>query len=1212
MKHIRLAAYLFAFALIPAAHAQPQFETRPTGAQFRDVAIHAESFTAFAAAYDRNQLWRIDLRSGETIGQVDVGRGPASVAIDAAGENVAVVNRLDGSATIVRISDGAIVATLPCGDGASSIAALPAGGFAVAATFADQVTLIDPRQPDRTFAIENVASVPHLIAATRDYLAVATRAPNAILLYVPGARTPARTINFESTINDITASQRGEFIIATENNILRLDPSTGNMSAPIDVQAMAIDASSGDLVALTEDSIVVMARDLSETLTRIPLTSAGIDVATGPGIVAVVAPADRSWQLAIDSARTPDVQVARDYDTEPVDEPEPTPMPEPVAEPAPPAPEPKPAPIEREAKSAEPEPEADPEPAPEQMQEPDPEPVEEPAPKRQPERMAEAPKASEATTEPSAEAAAEPRRSSPSTIREAPLSLDRPRAPRAKRPAPTPLGDAEEPSLSEGLVGMRPFGATDDGFVMPDFSQEGTYEADESEFDANTGTVTGHGNVFFTIDQTDFRMDHFTYSAEAGNLHGWGNVVVTQGASKLEADDIYFESVPESERTGEVIPEEMPLNDPTVDASDRRALGSIRATGIDLEEPSRKLTADALDYDFRTGTGSAVNVQGQIGVFYFGADEIVVAGADSIDATNVWITTCDCEHDYYRLRFKRARLDERTVFIGKSLQLELLGQSTPLIFPSWRLRDRREGGLPSFSIDYDSGRDAEIGYFLNVGQRFAVSHEADIGYRIYPTEKKGVGFGVEGSYDYMSTPTSWLYRSEGSFRSMYTTKDSGHFEWYHRHEIRPDTTVLAQWEQWFDKDFVKEFYYERYRNRSEPRTFANVTHTKPRYIATATASAVTHGKSAGTEKLPEATFHLLERPLLDNLYFTFDAAGGYYQREPGEEESARLANVARLTYDWNIGRALNITPFAEFEGVWYSETRDDDGADFRVAGTFGATAQTRLTRTYGSLWNFSAIKHILVPSLTYSYRPKPTMDLEDTLRFDAYDNAFGRSRIEAKIDNIFYGRDAQTDEVWQVARVSFYAGHDFWNELPASEDYEIEIDIRPRPEWGFVLAGETHNTDTSLDLDDPFLIQRSVLRLYERIFDRPADPDVRYRYNARFGDYDRVLGFIYYNDPDPNVRWNGRIGYTYAKTQNRVFSNELLYGLGYRINDKWSVAFEHRYDFDRNDLTRQSYELRRIFADCIDGVVEVRERSSGWDVSLAFSLTAFPGTRIKF
>ncbi|MCC6155867.1 MAG: hypothetical protein IT367_19020, partial [Candidatus Hydrogenedentes bacterium] len=431
-----------------------------------------------------------------------------------------------------------------------------------------------------------------------------------------------------------------------------------------------------------------------------------------------------------------------------------------------------------------------------------------------------------------------------------------------------------------------------------------------------------------------------------------------------------------------------------------------------------------------------------------------------------------------------------------------------------------------------------------------------------------------------------------------------------------NTVMLLNLEQWGDENFYKDFYYDRYKDRTAPRNFINVTYTQPAYIATATVNKDTHDFVNESERLPEATFHLLERELLPHVYLTFDTVDGYYERESAEDEAFRSINVARLSTDIELG-ALNLVPFLELEASYYSKTRekgnDEEDSDARLSSLAGVTAQTRFQKAYDGKWGFSGFKHIVVPSLTYSYRNDPTMGVEETPRFDAYDNVYGRSRVEMKLDNIVMGRDAETGETWQVARLSLYQGNDLWNEIRESTDYEIELDLRPRSWWGVEVIGEHHSIDDDgdIDIDDPYLLQRGLIELYERVLDEPFDAETAAKYNTRYGDYDRILTYMYYDNRDFGGNLNGRIGYAYTKTQDEVFNREILYGLGYKINEKWSVAFEHRFDLERGELYRQKYEVRRVM-NCLEGALLVNERGSGWDFGVELSVTGIPGTRIRF
>lgn len=240
------------------------------------------------------------------------------------------------------------------------------------------------------------------------------------------------------------------------------------------------------------------------------------------------------------------------------------------------------------------------------------------------------------------------------------------------------------------------------------------------------------------------------------------------------------------------------------------------------------------------------------------------------------------------------------------------------------------------------------------------------------------------------------------------------------------------------------------------------------------------------------------------------------------------------------------------------------------------------------------------------------MSVMETPRFDAYDDVYGRSRIETKIDNLLYGRDAVTKQVWQVARLTLYQGNDTWNEIRKAEDYEIEMDLRPRPWWGLQMVAERHIASDELADDAPYGNALRWLEFAEDVVGRPVDPDLLYRFNAQYGSFDRVLGYVYYDDTVfSGGRFNGRIGFAYTKTRNQVYNREILYGMGYRLSDEWSVAFEHRYDFERNDLYRQQYEVRRKWR-CWETALTFRERRQGWDIGFEMSLAAFPGTRLKF
>lgn len=795
-------------------------------------------------------------------------------------------------------------------------------------------------------------------------------------------------------------------------------------------------------------------------------------------------------------------------------------------------------------------------------------------------------------------------------IRTAPIRNTTVRAPRLGRrisQQPSSVFDDADPS-SQAILPTE-FGSEEFGFEMPDWSEPfRDIEANEMVQDLNSDRLDLNGKVRLRLGEMLFQSEQFYYSESQGLVGASGDVVVTQANSRLEAQALHY-SFPDVSAVEKPTILEPPLTDEELQRR-RLMLGNVKAEGLHILEPTRELSADSLTYDMRAETGELINARGHAGIYYFFAEKLTVLGPNSFRAENVWLTTCECDFETpppYRILLKDVVIHDGQFVSGKNLRFQIKGVSTPLFLPIWR--SQADDDTP-WVIDFDTGSRAELGSFINTGQQYRVNPDFSLGPRLFVTQKEGVGFGIDSQYDYMETPSSRIFRTKGSLNALHTTENRGYVHWYNRYEPDPNLTVKTQVEHWSDTDFYKDFYYERYRNRTTPRSFTNVTYRTDDYIAEGTLRLSTHGWVRETERLPEGSITLVERPLGGGFFLSADASAGYYNREPRDLDAGRGTAQARLTFDWDPGPALSITPFAEVAAAYYTDTIESNDSAAWAAATLGVTAQTRLQRTYGGALGFSAFKHIIVPSLTLSHRPSTGVDIEDVPFFDSRDARSGRTRIEAKLDNIFLGRDAETGEVWQVGRLTLYQGNDFWNETRLSDDYELELDLRPRPWWGMQLVGEHHVTDRELDLERPFLAEQVFLQAYERISGRPFDRLEEFDFNTRYGDYSRVLAQLYYDDTYRGGRVNGRVGFSYTKTFDTVYNREILYGIGYRLSDKWSAAFEHRYDLEGNNLRSQTYELRRLW-NCWETAIIVEDRERGVDINVEFSISELPNASVK-
>lgn len=1180
---------LLCLGLVAAAYAQSPFSLVETNGQIRDLVVDPQTGHLYAAVFDRDAVWALDPATGEQLERISAGSGPAALAVSKDGAVVACVNRLGGTVTLIRTSDWSVEPAVDAGEAPVAVAATYDNRFAIANSFSDTVTLFEPATGALS-TIDTVPPVPTEVAAAGTHLAVAGKAKPVLHIYTGNRTAPDTVVQLPGSPLALAGLGEGVFAVATDTALLLLDAENGGMLAERGIAVRSLAADGRRLYALTSDTVVVFDGELNE-IDRVALSGPADRIVAAQGFCAGLSPAAETWQFWNKSGLTIRERTA----PAPAHE---TPVrvveAQPVAEATPRVVEAQPAeqpPTPATPKSTE-------------QAEADEAPPSEPEP---PAGEAPAPQPAEAPAAPAPEEE-EPRSvSQRSQYREHPIRTTGVRAPAPGRPPASPLSMPTQRTLANALLQPTELGAPGSGFEPPDWTQPlRDVEAGRSVVDLATGRTVLKGKVRLRLGEMYFNADQFSYSEDQGDYHAEGNVFIEQESSRIVADDIQYWVPPETELPPpSVLEAELTEQER---AKRRLTLGRVQARNVQIIEPTRELKADYLEYDFATGQGELVNARGKAGLYYYSAEKLHLTGPESLAGEEVWVTTCDRDPPHYKIRMRDLHLYEDQALRGSHARLQLGKLNTPLYLPRWR-RGGTEGH--PWTLDFDSGRRAEIGYYLNTAQRIEITRDWAIGPRFFPTEKEGVGLGADLDYNFMKNPASRLYRTRGEAEGLYSTKDRGYLHWKHRYEYSNDLVVRMQAEHWGDRDFYKDFYYDRYRNRTTPRTFANVTYRRPHYIATGTARVSTHGWTRETERIPEGTFHLMERPLIRKLFLTFDTVNGYNNREPKGNAGARSVNTARLTYDLDFAPALSLTPFAEVTAAWYSDMRDDDGSAGQVSPLTGVTGQTRFHRAYGGVLGFSGFKHVVVPSVTYSYRPDTVLEIENIPHYDALDTSFGRSRIETKLENILYGRDGETGEVWQVGRLTLYQGNDFWNQYRKTDDYEVELDIRPRAWWGMQLVGERHMVTDDFDIDDPFALEQFFFQWYERLFGRPYDADALFEYNALYADYDRLLAQLYYDDTVIGGRFNSRIGFAYTETYDRVFNREILYGLGYQLGEKWGVGFEHRYDFETDELRTQTYELRRSLH-CWEMAIRVRDRESGTDIDVTFNIKAFPGSKLKF
>jgi len=639
-------------------------------------------------------------------------------------------------------------------------------------------------------------------------------------------------------------------------------------------------------------------------------------------------------------------------------------------------------------------------------------------------------------------------------------------------------------------------------------------------------------------------------------------------------------------------------------ATYRQAEKVVEAEGdIVLTQPAVTLEADRVTYDFGNSTGSLENARCEIPVsklkrdksddallpaeedsrLFVHASRLEQTGADQGQIDRASVTTCDLPEPHYHVSARRAEFSYGNRLVLRHATV-WLGSIPIFYFPRYTyvMADRRP------HIEFEAGRRTELGEYLRLGFNFMPIPDAALTLRTDAYTKAGYGFGLDGKFklfkpevDADTSSDVAPARGQGEFKTYIAKDERGRAEVYYRHEFPDDWVGLVQVEHWSDSDFVKDFYYDEFKLRTEPESLVNLTKTWDDAVLSMTARKQVTGFIEDVNRLPESRFTLLDLPLLSDIVrFSFHETLGYLDHRPHGPSAGRNRAAARLALSGLSLPGFGVVPYVETVGTWYS--RGPDGRDDRFNGSYetGLAGSARLHRAYGSfLKNYTELKHVVVPTVTVGYRSSPTVDPEKHFWFDALDDTYRAGHEGMQLDNRLYGRNEEGVQS-ELARLTLYGGSDFTSQYRTTRDFESWLDLYLTNWMTMTSSAETHRGEMDFD--------RASISLK---FERPGDPKERMF----------EIGYIHERvdmmTPDDQI-------------ETDTLNKDLKFQFATELGEKYKIQVETRYDFEDSKLERYEFMIERDMH-CFTGAIAYRKRRTSTDVYVVISLKAFPGSGIK-
>lgn len=674
---------------------------------------------------------------------------------------------------------------------------------------------------------------------------------------------------------------------------------------------------------------------------------------------------------------------------------------------------------------------------------------------------------------------------------------------------------------------------------------------------------------------------------------------------------------------------------------DAYAEGHVR-----VSQQDHRLEADRLLYNFDSRSGTALDASVAVAGFteWFGRGEQARKPLDrELVIEQGYLTSCDFGEPHYRLRARRIEVYLEDKVVARHAVFQV-GRRSLFYLPyySYSLRDDR----PKITIV--PGKEKEWGAFVLTSARYELNQNAKGYIRNDYRERRGYAHGVDYLYhsdDWGDGKLRW-YRIFERRRDRLQDQSAEAYRWRiqyrHRGYILDDEDTLATIEFHKQKDsvFLRDYYRrEEFEVDPNPLTYASIIRSKPGHTLSFLAQPRANRFTTQVEYLPQVKWEVRNLPLWrwvlepgeraalvrtgdtltssktwwHNLHYSSEDSFAVLTNEfasptTREEDAVRLDALHQLSYPTRWARWLSVTPRVGVRQTWYDRDALGIYRDL-VRGQFstGVDFSTKFYRIFDYTGEplgmpINNLRHVITPTLSYDYAPKPTVPPGRLTTFDNIDSLDRRHTISLGLENKLQTKRHTSLRPERERRE--YIKTDVERALQLAPEAEGPKEYRSVDLARFLLAGgysikpEGGSRFTSVTAD----LELRPLDWLSFEADATYDPqtlDVQ------------TVNFDFFTLPSETRRWQIGWGHRYQQHSTTQWTTEWTYFL----SPKWKIRAFERFNWKRikptgrkriNELVEQEYTLTRDLHCWVAELNYNITRDLGESLFLVFRLKAFP------
>ena len=703
--------------------------------------------------------------------------------------------------------------------------------------------------------------------------------------------------------------------------------------------------------------------------------------------------------------------------------------------------------------------------------------------------------------------------------------------------------------------------------------------------------------------------DSVEYSADNQEVTASGNVEIISGDTKLTCQKL------------------------TVNTQTKEGVASGHAR---IEDQKGIVEGEKLIYNFQTKTGRIIDAQFRANPFFGRARTIEKDGEKEIVAHYGYATTCSFDQPHYRVSSKQINIIPREKIQTKDDYLYL--GPFPLMYLSTFNQTFEK---PLMHVSVLPGKRKDWGPYLLSEWRYNLAENVDG--RAYLDYRNKLGWAEGFGMNYSKTPIG-----SGDFKFYYSKETPSNptsgqptsYQRYllrlrHKWDIDSQTNFVAEVykigddrTKFFDpqSNILKDYFYREYEKDSQPLTYALLHHSFTySSIDFLVQDRINHWYDQ-LSKLPEIKYMLPSLKIGNTpLYFenytdftNFDKKATTAPQSPDDLKVMRFDTTNKISIPMKLA-FLQVSPFVKVQETIYDKSATGSNLPARSIFYTGADMSTKFYRLFNVKTDFlgldlNGLRHIITPTIGYSYNPEPTISANKLRQIDGVDLLASSNAATLQLSNKLQTKrkDAEGKE-FSVDLVDFLVSTTY--AFSPRVVYGISPVIQSDNSVIYSADPANKNKLDGASFSDILFKYKLLPYSWLRI-----EGDAIYKHSGVPSDWDYVNYNHFSNvNYDVNFDFAPERSFGIGQRYQRKGQSQITASFQWRLNPKWKFSMYERYNLkaytdlsiypnnvvDQGTLEQQFTLSRNLHCWDVDFVFDTKQ-NNGNTIYIVFRLKAFP------